>query len=256
MSSVDEIPSVGIGQAFTTPMFIFLGLFLLIVNLPQVYLLWYINNNIDNSLPFLRDWAIAISVFAGITFIFVIVYLLTRVFSYNIGSIINIWFILLFIVNLIFIGFCFYFLSVVLNSSDTTLRNYVIALTSITGFGLVWIIIALVYYNKYGASRFGLGGSFFGGGASVEDWLRINNDQLYKSKTCRDQYIRYKNEIPYIQRLKDTFGDQIFANRNFRAALAESSGLSPQLVDSLLNPQPVQAPVTAQGGAQIPNVTP
>lgn len=213
----------------------------------QLGFLWYSNNNYKpnlqdnnarNILNALGNWAIAIGVFLILTIILGILYfVLGRSVNVNLTRLLIIWFILMFIVNLILLGYGFYFLSVVLNSTDyssdqvntqsnaNNLKNNMIALLAFTGGNLITIIIALIYYYYFGTTSYRFG-RFFGGDKSIDEFFKEGDliAEDFDGPTCGKNFSAYQKQAPIIEDLETRYSDRL-DDPNVKAAFGRAAKL-------------------------------
>jgi hypothetical protein len=211
-------------KSVASPIYIGFGILYLILTFCQGVCLWTAsgqNNNLNdqtakNSLTnYLYNWSWAIGILGVITLIVLVLYGFLGAKA-NLLKFLIYWLVLMFIVNLILLGFGFYFLSVVLNSTDyssgssnaTNLKNTIIALLSFTGLILLIIIIMLVYYNYYGTSTYRISG-FFGLGSDItpEDFFADPDiaQKLFSGIQCGKNFEAYKKQQATIKLLKNNF---------------------------------------------------
>jgi hypothetical protein len=212
-------------KSVASPIYIGFGILYLILTFCQGVCLWTAsgqNNNLNdqtakNSLTnYLYNWSWAIGILGVITLIVLVLYgFLGKNNTANLLKFLIYWLVLMFIVNLILLGFGFYFLSVVLNSTDyssgasnaTNLKNTIIALLSFTGLILLIIIIMLVYYNYYGTSTDRISG-FFGLGSDITPEYFLNDPDIarvFSGIECKKQYKAYKDLEPLIKQIQNKF---------------------------------------------------
>jgi hypothetical protein len=226
VENVEENFNSGTGpksKSVASPIYIGFGILYLILTFCQGVCLWTAsgqNNNLNdqtakNSLTnYLYNWSWAIGILGVITLIVLVLYgLLGKNNTANLLKFLIYWLVLMFIVNLILLGFGFYFLSVVLNSTDyssgasnaTNLKNTIIALLSFTGLILLIIIIMLVYYNYYGTSTYRISG-FFGSDITPEDFFNDRDiARVFDGEKCKNQYKAYKAQQPFIKQIENAF---------------------------------------------------
>jgi beta-lactamase regulating signal transducer with metallopeptidase domain len=161
-------------------------------------------------------------------------FLYTRMFS----TLALIWFILMIIVNLTLFGFGFYFLSVVLSSSDytsttqsvqsniNTLKNILITLLVLTGITLLTLVSGIIWYRY--RSRIS---SLFSKEPSIEQWF--SQDKKYQGQECKGWYDTYKKRIPILKKLFDTFNIDDLESEDFKGALKDFGGFTASEIQSL-----------------------
>jgi hypothetical protein len=186
---------------------------------------------------------IALGVLLAITLVLGLIYLFVTTIDFS--RIVFVWFIFIIIVNLIFLGFLFYFLSVILGSSDyqtptgpsVAVRNLIIGNLVFTSVIIIFLIIAIVYYNKYKGSIKGFK-SFFGGDSDVtyEQWLNIPNN-VYGSQGCNQAFQRFGEDKPYIDKAIEAFGDKALDNPKFKSFLQRYYKLTPEQVKQIEQPE-------------------
>lgn len=189
------------------------------------------DSNAKQSLSsFSRDWAIAMGVFGGISVIMCFSFLAKKEW---VATLVLIWFILMIIVNLILFGFGFYFLSVVLSSSDytsgdqttVTLRNIFISLLVFTGITLLTLISGILwsrYRNKIS--------SVFSKDPTVEDFFESKE---YSGEDCKKWFDIYKKRIPILKKLFKTFDIKTLEGSELKETLKDFAKFSQADVENL-----------------------
>lgn len=235
------------GRSFKNnlPIFIFSGIFLLWTICQTGFLgtiIGYLNNppglqdsNAKSNLSFITQWWPALGGLLGITLFIILICFLFR----NVTLLI-IWFVLMIIVNLILLGFGFYFLSVILNSTDytstnttyqtnaNTIKNYIIALLAFTGASLLTLIVGLIYYYNFRTSTFAIS-SFFGGEPSIEDWFK-----LQEGADCKKSFTDYKETVPIVRGLVGAFGPDGIGTQKVKKALSRWGNYTPEKAEKIL----------------------
>jgi len=254
-------------KSFSLVFVVFLGLFSL-WTLIQFSLLFRSYNsylptqdtNAKNALSPLREWGIAMAAFFGFTLLLLILYVALGLNgTADLTRLVIIWLILMFIVNVILLGYGFYFLSVVVNSTDysstdvtvqgnaNTLKNYIITLLAFTGGNLLTIIIALIYYYYFGTTSYRFG-RFFGGEATIDEFFNPKDPvaNAFGGPSCGEQYNEFKQEKPYVDDILNRYGKDLASqdkNSIARRALQKAANIK------------LQAPPQAPAQVSSPSAT-
>ena len=201
------------------------------------------DGTVKSSINYIRDWGWAMTVFLVLTSISIVFFgyyaFKTPTPDFNPIKLIIAWLIMMIIVNIILLGFGFYFLSLAINSTDyntnpstnnsVQAKNLSIAMLVSVGLTILTIIIMLIYYNSF---RYVGYSGFFGSDYTIQDWF---DDKIPEGKfggpQCKRQFEEFQEQAPIIKDIEKRYGKTVLEDY-FRKALARVAKITPADLES------------------------